>query len=255
MQHLASSPKTRFWAVIGLVIFAFIHAPAPGGAQPSPDGSEKIDMTVPDGIAAPDSPKKIDMTVPDGIAAPDSPKKIDMTVPDGIAAKLKQALGVGPAVAKWEKTRTISPAGLGTKSKLAVGWLFYPERLDSVVGLYAYPVGPTPLCYGSGVQGYERGATAIVLKSTDEDRYTSGQVWEAPSPTQKRSLSFEVAEGSLCVATKGLDCQAPAADQAASCLFLAEHAIKGATPTAKFWIDLGTNTFYMGRVEASLLAK
>lgn len=74
----------------------------------------------------------------------------------------------------------------------------------------------------------------------------------APSPSRKKSLSLGVADGRLCVATIGLGCQAPATDRTAPCLFLAEHAIDGATPEAKFWIDLGTDTFYIGRVEASL---
>ena len=168
------------------------------------------------------------------------------------------SLGTGSAqsltaTSATEDIRTISPAGLGTKSKLAVGWLFYPKRLDSVVGLYAYPVGPTPQCYGSDVEGYEVGATAVVLKSSDEEDYTSGQVWEASAPAKRRSLSFDVADGRLCVATIGLDCEAPVGDQTASCLFLTEHAIAGAKPIAKFWVDLATNTFYTGRIEASAL--
>ena len=197
MQHLAPCTKTRFWPVIGLVIFAFIHTSGAGFAQTPETANTSEDM------------------------------------------------------------RTISPAGLGTKSKLAVGWLFYPKRLDSVVGLYAYPVGPKAQCYGSDIKGYQPavGATAIILKGSDEEGYTSGQVWKASTATKHpRSVRFNVVNDQLCVETVGLDCKT-LVGHPTSCLFLSERAINGATPMTKFWIDLVTNTFYMGKIEASMLPK
>ena len=152
-----------------------------------------------------------------------------------------------------EEGRLITPAGWGTKSKLAAGWLFYPKILQSIVGLYAYPVTADGQCKGTDLKPQKVGATALIMKgiAAKEDEYTKGRLWVNPTNVETLAkysgLKMKLSGDVLCVTTATTECKIGSIAKQTKdspCLFLTQYRILGAKPLSVFWVDLGSDTFY-----------
>ena len=154
----------------------------------------------------------------------------------------------------------ITPAGLGTKSKIAAAWLFYPKYLKkSVIGSYAYRFYVQPKCKGSEL-GKSVGATMALVWKDDDDKnvgYTSGQLFKAVDNSSKRNISneFKLAkeDDAICYTGPELDSLSCKIDESEGgqkypCLFLTANKLPGINPKKIFWIDLPSFTFYETRV-------